>query len=1161
MEIIKRIFSSFIAKIWNEKPDSNGMVMCLGPNNIYPYQVDFGAAYLCNKLNLNTPDKFYDVCDLLLRLHAHGISQRTFEIECQNIHSQFSSLFYKFNQFDKDKKCKYGLKSPITDSYKDDLCYFVWHYGNLQWKNIARLMFNGQENECIVTYIKNIFINMCCFKVPKTSLSSLHIMINESVSFNFLSVRSYLKIGKRHIFQGIIQAVNCNPICIQNAAKYTYCLKNYLSENEIEQCLNVFSSYNTIHSRQFIQALFFQKVFSRQLIEQVIPKGWITKNFFVSYVDSPIDKAQIARDHRSEAAAATKEKNLYNMDGIIKQKRECVAKLEKELKDAKKMQDKTARENLALKKKLETYDKDYFLIKKAEVKRRFPILFEILVFFLMNQMSMPLKLFSSALLMMGSKAYRYIQKALPIYGETTCYSVITPGKQMYSKCLQDVKYIHFMLDRYYGKLLDDPKHPLFVTLAGDAAQLTSLQENNNIYVYLLMPLDHSLPNLTLHVEFTKGGSSPKRIVEYYDTLIGILKTRNIIVKYKATDGDTAFDPMHNSFFENYIHRYWNEKIFDDIVDSLKDFDPIPISDLLHLLKCARAHLINHLIMIEPARGLCVNLAQLKIAVELGVVLDDITKEGRQKDGYVLKLFSWDTFIKCLNKERFDAAYYLLPFVFLNEGVRSNVLTVKERLDFIDVAYNIFKFHYNNLETLKPNKLFPPKYSAGAIGTQFGDATFLKRCINTCIAFGVALKMDIKNLGTERIGTHPVECIFGKMRICSHFNHSKDNAISVLSGAILLKELTDRLPIPFAIKKRDNAGGVHLPIKISLNDTLNIVPCVITNTLFALLIQYPMQEQCITCFRSMLDSYSRRIELDPRSQRIHIPGALSGLNPTARNVNKSFLLSTLPVVRNNINNALEGYKNTKRYSKIIENQAFDKWSTNLMQSIKTMINHIAVAQNNISVATISQHLPEKYDMPKTQQQQQVEAPDIHIETIPSQTSKVDSPLNDKTQTSDTAHNSKSLKLLDLNSYKETQYKAGDLKNYNRLESLCNDDSPLITEASCSKELTDALTIFLSNGYNPNTLIQPLFMRQYGYLEQTLFAIQHPSCENENNETPKLPTQNFNTKIIKDFVSPVIISGANIMNMLDTTDLITAVEEIDKNGGKLDFNQEEVENYYV
>ena len=119
----------------------------------------------------------------------------------------------------------------------------------------------------------------------------------------------------------------------------------------------------------------------------------------------------------------------------------------------------------------------------------------------------------------------------------------------------------------------------------------------------------------------------------------------------------------------------------------------------------------------------------------------------------------------------------------------------------------------------------------------------------------------------------------------------------------------------------------------------------------------------------------------------------------------------------------------------------------MQSIKAIINHVATAQNNTSVATIPRHLPEKqhstsstndhllsqciivvyhahneidtssssHDIPGTQNQQQVnviyqnrsraEAPDNHIETIPSQTSMIDSSLNDKTQMSDTAHNSK------------------------------------------------------------------------------------------------------------------------------------------------------------
>ena len=51
------------------------------------------------------------------------------------------------------------------------------------------------------------------------------------------------------------------------------------------------------------------------------------------------------------------------------------------------------------------------------------------------------------------------------------------------------------------------------------------------------------------------------------------------------------------------------------------------------------------------------------------------------------------------------------------------------------------------------------------------------------------------------------------------------------------------------------------------------------------------------------------------------------------------------------------------------------------------------------------------------------------------------------------------------------------------------------------------------------------------------------------------------IIKDFGPPEIISRAGIMNMIDPTELTAAVEEFDKSESKLDFNQEEIENFYV
>ena len=55
MSFIKKVFSTFLPKRGYEKPDSNKMVLCFHPDKIYPYQIDFGARYLCNKLKLETP--------------------------------------------------------------------------------------------------------------------------------------------------------------------------------------------------------------------------------------------------------------------------------------------------------------------------------------------------------------------------------------------------------------------------------------------------------------------------------------------------------------------------------------------------------------------------------------------------------------------------------------------------------------------------------------------------------------------------------------------------------------------------------------------------------------------------------------------------------------------------------------------------------------------------------------------------------------------------------------------------------------------------------------------------------------------------------------------------------------------------------------------------
>ena len=113
----------------------------------------------------------------------------------------------------------------------------------------------------------------------KEFIKPLSIYIYTSTFFDVHSVSEYTKIGKNHVFQGIIQAVNCDPTCMQNAAQFMYYLKHDLSNEEIDQCLHMFCTYDTISTRQFFQALFIQKVFSKEKIEQIVPKEWITDTF------------------------------------------------------------------------------------------------------------------------------------------------------------------------------------------------------------------------------------------------------------------------------------------------------------------------------------------------------------------------------------------------------------------------------------------------------------------------------------------------------------------------------------------------------------------------------------------------------------------------------------------------------------------------------------------------------------------------------------------------------------------------------------------------------------------------------------------------------------------------------------------------------------------
>ena len=178
--------------------------------------------------------------------------------------------------------------------------------------------------------------------------------------------------------------------------------------------------------------------------------------------------------------------------------------------------------------------------------------------------------------------------------------------------------------------------------------------------------------------------------------------------------------------------------FIELLSNIAPLTSIPISDLLHLLKSARSHILNHLMMIDPDTFRCLNMSLFEEAAELPQVFQDRTTSGAMKDAYVLALYSWTTLIKVLQHGRFDAAFYIFPFILCLEAIKYTLLSKEIRIQYLATAVKFFTFHYRSIKSVNKDCLFQTTFRTTAIGVLFGDECFIARCINTCVGIAVAI---------------------------------------------------------------------------------------------------------------------------------------------------------------------------------------------------------------------------------------------------------------------------------------------------------------------------------------------------------------------------------------------------------------------------------------
>lgn len=376
--------------------------------------------------------------------------------------------------------------------------------------------------------------------------------------------------------------------------------------------------------------------------------------------------------------------------------------------------------------------------------------------------------------------------------------------------------IHEVTDKYTTNI----DGHIMANLAGDGIYLEEQGKKKlQYFAFQLQPLNKSIPCVCINIksigakkESTDMHSDdiPKKLEEFA-RIINEDKENKFVVKFLSTDADHATDAMHSCFFEKFIKSHGAALNIKAAAQSWNFAVYIPISDFLHAMKTGRAHVLNHPMRLEATRKI-INLTMLKSALNIGEALDDASHWAKMSDAFAIALFQFTSFIEVIKKTDGDEACYLAPFTFLNEAIRSPLLSIDSRINLIQCAYNMFWWNYQNITNNK-NLLWKEKYHDGLAGTLLGTRIYMIRCMNLCFGIAVGI-LHIHECPLDRIGTHVLENFFGFIRLASKNYHTPNMMFVHTARGIIFRQCIDSLDISLNHKGRENMGGVK--IKESMN---------------------------------------------------------------------------------------------------------------------------------------------------------------------------------------------------------------------------------------------------------------------------------------------------------------------------------------------------------
>ena len=329
------------------------------------------------------------------------------------------------------------------------------------------------------------------------------------------------------------------------------------------------------------------------------------------------------------------------------------------------------------------------------------------------------------------------------------------------------------------------------------------------FVYYYQPLASEVPCQTVLLDPSTQGKATAREVDRLGSLASMLEEFGFRVIGFAFDGDITYSRLHRTFFTSYYSQAALNVSFDNYSSS----ERMAVSDPLHLLKRGRYRLLSSNVHagFEKTNDSLISVQRIRNNTDLPSLVFSPEKFAKMNDELATQMFSLRTFAKLFEVRDYSALVYFTPLCLLTAALEEEDLTVEQRIFFLEVGF-YYMLAYFGMSKDGRGQLKQTKTKKEHDVRPF-DRTFTIEYCNTVFSVLCILKNTTGKVALNRIGTNPVEHLFGLVRMRSRSVHTYDKLTKVLSKV----ELSQRLLSELGVKQQVDQRKSYFAQTVVLNE--------------------------------------------------------------------------------------------------------------------------------------------------------------------------------------------------------------------------------------------------------------------------------------------------------------------------------------------------------